>query len=60
MVKRANLVKVVLVELANERCKVGMFEHPREDGLCELVHVLSREIRGSNLIWACSKGHSRP
>jgi len=35
-----NLVKVILVELANKGSKIGMFKHPREDGLCELVHVL--------------------
>ena len=45
--KKTYLVKVVLVELADEGSKIGVFEHPREDGLCELVHVLSREIRGS-------------
>jgi hypothetical protein len=50
--KKTNLVKVILVELANEGSKIGVFEHPREDGLCELVHVLSREIRGSNHISA--------
>jgi hypothetical protein len=48
--ERTNLVKVILVELANEGCKVGMLEHPWEDGLCELIHVLSREIRDSNFI----------
>jgi hypothetical protein len=50
--KKTNLVKVILVELANEGRKIGVFKHPREDGLCELVHILSREIRGSNHISA--------
>lgn len=44
-----DLVEIVLVELADKGRKVRMFEHPRENGLCELVHVLSQEIRGSNL-----------
>jgi len=35
-----DLVKVILVELANEGSKIGVFKHPREDGLCELVHIL--------------------
>ena len=51
-VNKTYLVEVILVELANKGSKVGVFEHPREDGLCELVHVLSREIRGSNHISA--------
>ena len=50
--KKTNLVKVILVELANEGSEIGMFKHPREDGLCKLVHILSREIRGSNHISA--------
>ena len=50
--KNTDLVKVILVELADEGSKIGVFEHPRENGLCELVHILSREIRGSNHISA--------
>ena len=50
--KKTNLVKVILVELAYEGSKIGVFKHPREDGLCELIHILSREIRGSNHISA--------
>ena len=38
-----HLVEVVLVQLANEACKVRMLEHPREDSLCELVHILDDE-----------------
>jgi len=38
-----DLVKVVLVELANKGRKVGVFEHPRQNGLCEFVHVLHYE-----------------
>ena len=48
-VKMTDLVEIVLVELADKGRKVRMFEHPRQDGLCELVHILSREIRRSNL-----------
>ena len=33
-------MEVVLVELADEGGEVGVLEHAREDGLCELVHVL--------------------
>jgi hypothetical protein len=33
-------VEIVLVELPDEAGKVGVLEHAREDGLCELVHVL--------------------
>ena len=33
-------MKVVLVELPDKAGKVGVLEHPREDGLCKLVHVL--------------------
>jgi hypothetical protein len=44
-----DLVEIVLVELADKGRKIRMFEHPRENGLCELIHVLSREIRGPNL-----------
>lgn len=39
----AYLVEVVLVELADERGKIGVLEHAGEDGLCELVHVLDDE-----------------
>ena len=34
-----DFVKVVFVELTDETGKIGVLEHPREDGLCELVHV---------------------
>jgi len=50
--KKTDLMEIILVELADEGSKVGVLEHPREDGLCELVHILSREIRGSNHISA--------
>jgi hypothetical protein len=33
-------VEVILVELADERGKVGVLEHAREDGLCELGDIL--------------------
>ena len=35
-----DLVEVVLVQLPDERGKVGVFEHPGQDRFCELVHVL--------------------
>jgi len=35
-----DLVKVVLVQLPDERGEVGVFEHPRQDRFCEFVHVL--------------------
>ena len=35
-----DLVKVVLVQLPDERGKVGVFEHPGQDRFCEFVHVL--------------------
>ena len=35
-----DFVKVILVQLPDERGKVGVFEHPRQDRFCELVHVL--------------------
>jgi hypothetical protein len=38
--KKTDLVEIILVELANEGSKVGVLEHPRENGLCELVHIL--------------------
>ena len=38
-----DFVKVVFVELTDETGKIGVLEHPREDGLCELVHVLDDE-----------------
>ena len=42
-------MKVILVELADKGSKVGVFEHPREDGLCEFIHILSREISSNHL-----------
>lgn len=36
-------MKVVLVELANKGGEIGVLEHAREDGFCELVHVLDDE-----------------
>jgi len=38
-----DLVEVVLVELTNERGKVGMLEVEREDRASERVHVLFRK-----------------
>jgi len=35
-----DLVKVIFVQLPDERGKVGVFEHPRQDRFCEFVHVL--------------------
>ena len=35
-----DLVKVILVQLPDERGKVGVFEHPGQDRFCEFVHVL--------------------
>jgi hypothetical protein len=35
-----DLVKIVLVQLSDERGKVGVLEHPRQNRFCELVHVL--------------------
>ncbi len=40
-------MKVVLVELPHETGEVGVLEHARENGLCELVHVLSRRESGA-------------
>jgi hypothetical protein len=41
-----DFVKVIFVELANERGKVGVFEETREDGFREFVHVLCCKVRG--------------
>ena len=38
-----DLMKVVLVQLPDERGKVGVFKHPRQDRFCEFVHVLDDE-----------------
>ena len=38
-----DFVKVVFVELTDETGEIGVLEHPREDGLGELVHVLDDE-----------------
>jgi len=35
-----DLVEVILVQLPDERCEIGVFEHPRQDRFCEFVHVL--------------------
>jgi len=35
-----DLVKVILVQLPDERGEVGVFEHPRQYRFCEFVHVL--------------------
>ena len=35
-----DFVKIVFVELAYKRSKVGVFEETGEDGFCEFVHVL--------------------
>ena len=35
-----HLVEIVLVQLPDERGKVRVLEHPRQNRLCELVHVL--------------------
>jgi hypothetical protein len=35
-----DLVEVILVQLPDERGKVGVFEHPGQDRFCEFVHVL--------------------
>jgi len=43
LVRVLDLVEVVLVELADEACKVGVLEHAGEDGFCELVHVFYDE-----------------
>ena len=37
-----HLVKVILVQLSDERGKVGVLEHARKDRLGELVHVLTK------------------
>ena len=35
-----DLVKIVFVQLPDERSKVGVLEHPGQDRFCEFVHVL--------------------
>ncbi len=40
LVRVLDLVEIVLVELADEACEVGVLEHAGEDGFCKLVHVL--------------------
>jgi hypothetical protein len=35
-----DLVEIVFVQLPDERGKVGVLEHPGQDGFCEFVHVL--------------------
>lgn len=37
-----DFMKVILVELADKGSEIGVFEHARQDGLCELVHVLGK------------------
>ena len=39
-----DFVKVVFVELTDETGEIGVLEHPREDGLGELVHVLDYKV----------------
>ena len=43
VVRVLDFVEVVLIQLADERSEVGVLEHPGEDALCELVHVLDDE-----------------
>ena len=38
-----DLVKVILVELADEAGEIGVLEHAGEDRFCELGHVLERD-----------------
>ena len=38
-----DLVKIVLVQLPDERGEVGMLEHPGQYRFCEFVHVLDDE-----------------
>jgi len=38
--KGSHLVEIILVELADERGKVGVLEETWKDDLCELGHVL--------------------
>jgi hypothetical protein len=35
-----HFVEIVLVELAYERCEIGMFEETGKDGFGEFVHIL--------------------
>jgi hypothetical protein len=35
-----HFVEIVFVELAYERCEIGMFEETWEDGFGEFVHIL--------------------
>ena len=37
-----HLVEIVLVQLPDERDKVGVLERAGKDGVCELIHVLSK------------------
>jgi hypothetical protein len=49
-----DFVKIVFVELPHEAGKVGVLEHPWEDRLCELVHVLHSRVSvryGYGLVW---------
>ena len=41
VVRVLDFVEVVLIQLADEGSEVGVLEHPGEDALCELVHVLT-------------------
>jgi hypothetical protein len=38
-----DLVEIVLVELADEGCKVGVLEHSRQYYLCEFGHIFDDE-----------------
>lgn len=37
-------MEIVLVQLPDERDKVGVLECAGKDGVCELVHVLSKGV----------------
>jgi hypothetical protein len=45
-----DFVEVVLVELSYKRGKIGMFEMPRQQGLCELVDVLRKSLYQTVLV----------
>lgn len=43
IIRVLDFVKVILIQLANERSEVLMLEHAREDRFCEFVHVFDNE-----------------
>lgn len=43
VIRVLDFVEVVLVELPDETRKVGVLEHPRQNGFCKFVHILDDE-----------------